>query len=76
MPDINGTTALMFSALEGKTEVVQLLLQFGADKDLACPDGTTALMLAAASGLKATDTSCEHIKDMDMWRWKLCIQTR
>jgi len=48
--DRNGTTALMFAALEGYTEIVRLLLAQGADLNMQRKVfGVTALMLAAAN---------------------------
>lgn len=47
--DRHGTTALMFAANFGYTEIVRCLLDFGADIDLPRKlHGLTALMLAAA----------------------------
>ena len=45
-----GNTALLLASRHGHLEVVRLLLEFGADKDLATIEGGTALMLAAQEG--------------------------
>ena len=42
-PDDNGNTPLMTASLNGKPEVVRVLLAAGADKDLRNNDGKTAL---------------------------------
>jgi len=50
--DHDGTTALMFAALAGYTEIVRLLLAQGADINMPRKlFGVTALMLAAKSKL-------------------------
>ena len=51
--DVCGETALMAASSEGHAEIVRLLLEAGADKDMK--DGTsrsnlTALMLATSKG--------------------------
>jgi len=46
--DKYGETALMFAAEKGHTEIVQLLLQKGADVNAKTNSDRTALMLAAA----------------------------
>ena len=46
----NGLTALMLAARWGKTEVVKLLLDRGADIETKDNNGQTALMLATQSG--------------------------
>ena len=45
-PDNLGLTPLMAASLNGKPEVVRVLLAAGADKDLRNDDGETALDLA------------------------------
>ena len=51
MQDKCGWSALMFAAFTGfSIEVVQLLLQHGADVDLANDDGRTALFMASEKG--------------------------
>ena len=42
-PDIRGNTPLMIASLNGRTEVVRVLLAAGADKDLRNNYGKTAL---------------------------------
>jgi ankyrin repeat protein len=42
----NGVTALMYSASAGKEDMVKLLLDFGANKDLENLDGFKAIDLA------------------------------
>ena len=44
---MNGATALMYAASTGKTAIVQLLLDAGADTALETLDGFTALDLVA-----------------------------
>ncbi|MDA8576048.1 ankyrin repeat domain-containing protein, partial [Candidatus Marinamargulisbacteria bacterium] len=46
----NGSTALMIAAQKGHEEIVKLLLEKGADANLAQNNGCTALMLAAGVG--------------------------
>ena len=46
----NGTTALIFAALNGHLEIVRLLLQEGADKDKENNNGATPLMIASRQG--------------------------
>ncbi len=52
--DIQGTlegfTALMTAAAEGQVDVVRVLLEHGADKDLEDKDGDTALSFARQNG--------------------------
>lgn len=43
----NGVTALMYSASAGKEDMVKLLLEFGADKELTNLDDFKAIDLAA-----------------------------
>ena len=43
-------TALMEAVKQGRTEIAQLLLQAGANKDLQDGEGTTPVMLAASNG--------------------------
>ena len=45
--DIYGITALMWAAMNGRSEVVKILLDAGADVNAKTEGGTTALMLAA-----------------------------
>ncbi|MBQ4875143.1 MAG: ankyrin repeat domain-containing protein [Rickettsiaceae bacterium H1] len=45
-PDDNDRTALMLAALNGHKEIVELLLQHGADFDAKDKEGKTALMLS------------------------------
>jgi thiosulfate/3-mercaptopyruvate sulfurtransferase len=45
--NVNGVTALIYAASAGKTAIVQLLLDAGADTTLETLDGFTALELAA-----------------------------
>ena len=47
---MHGATALILAAQSGHVEVVRLLLEAGADKDVADDDGATALMEAAYRG--------------------------
>ena len=48
--DAEGTTALMFAAQRGATQIVDLLIATGADVDIHRRHfGTTALMFAAAA---------------------------
>ncbi|OLQ15064.1 Ankyrin repeat domain-containing protein 50 [Symbiodinium microadriaticum] len=49
----SGMTVLMSAADAGHSELVQLLVEAGADKDLQNYEGRTALMLAAESGKTA-----------------------
>jgi len=45
----DGATALMMAAQAGRLECVQLLLNFGADPDIAADDGTMAVHLSCIS---------------------------
>jgi ankyrin repeat protein len=47
MRDVDGLTALMYAALHGRLDNVQLLLQHGADVNAANSRGCTALIAAA-----------------------------
>lgn len=51
MPD-TGITALMFAAAQGETEIMQVLIQNGADVSLRTKKGHYALLYAAAMGKK------------------------
>ncbi len=46
-------TALMFAAAEGQAEIVQILLDKGADKSLVDKDGDSAYNFAVANGHQA-----------------------
>ena len=48
--DANGSSALRMAASSGHESVARLLLEAGANKDLATNDGSTALMLASENG--------------------------
>lgn len=50
----SGGTALMEACLFGNTDVVSLLLDYGATTDIRTKDGLTALMIASASSNKKT----------------------
>lgn len=50
--DETNSTALMFAAIAGMTEIVHRLVELGVDHTLADTQGRTALMLAAARGHK------------------------
>ena len=54
MQDKYGSTALMWAAREGLTEIVELLLGNGAKIDMQDTDGKTALMWAAVWGRTET----------------------
>lgn len=43
-------TALMFAARDSTPEMVQLLLDYGADKSMKCSDGKTAYDYAVEFG--------------------------
>jgi ankyrin repeat protein len=45
--DARGWTPLMFAAMSGKTEIVELLLSAGADVNARAADGSSALLEAA-----------------------------
>ena len=45
-----GWSPLIYSAFEGRTSIVRLLLEHGADRDAQAPNGMTALMAAARNG--------------------------
>jgi thiosulfate/3-mercaptopyruvate sulfurtransferase len=45
--NVNGATALIYAASAGKSEIVRLLLDAGADTTLETLDGFTALDVAA-----------------------------
>ena len=46
----NNSTALYIAAEEGQIEVLQFLVEQGADKDKADNNGVTALMISASKG--------------------------
>ena len=48
--DNNNSTALYIAAEEGQIEVLQFLVEQGADKDKADNNGVTALMISASKG--------------------------
>lgn len=48
----HGQTTLMLAVSHGKTEIVKLLLECGADLNIQDEDGSTALMCAAEHGLQ------------------------
>ena len=48
--DEDGSRPLMLASDRGHAEVVHLLLEAGADRNLANDDGDTALMLASKTG--------------------------
>ena len=48
--DANGHSALRMAACSGKESAARLLLEAGADKDLAGNDGLTALLWASRRG--------------------------
>ena len=50
MVNSNGTTALVWAAGAGHIEVARLLLEAGADEDMASTFGATALRCAAEEG--------------------------
>jgi ankyrin repeat protein len=50
----NGYTALMFATFNGNTDIIQALLDNGADLDLKTKNGTTALKLAEMRGYSRT----------------------
>jgi ankyrin repeat protein len=52
--NVNGSTALMFAAFEGKAAVADVLLKAGADINHVNAKGHTALMSAAAHGYRNT----------------------
>ena len=45
-----GMTALMFAARDSTPEMVQFLLDYGADKSMKCSDGKTAYDYAVEFG--------------------------
>lgn len=49
-PDAKGRTALAWAAARGEDDIVQLLLHYGANPNLACVTGNTPLLRAARSG--------------------------
>ncbi len=55
-----GMTALMFAARDSTPEMVQLLLDYGADKSTLCEDGKTAYDYAAKSKNKEIMTLLEN----------------
>lgn len=52
--EYQGKTALMWAAETGQTDVVRMLLQYGAVVDRGNPKGGTALMYAAVAGQTET----------------------
>lgn len=72
MQDRCGWTALMFAAFTGlSTEVVQLLLQHGADVNLPNKNGRTALFMASEKGyvdiVKVLLLNGANVKHRDAW---------
>jgi len=52
--NVTGWTALHYAAFGGNTDLVNYLLDNGANKDAVAPNGYTALMLAVRNGFPAT----------------------
>ena len=55
--DPNGMTALMAAAMNGRTEVIAVLLEYGADASLTDSGGDTALSWATLKALGSGDQS-------------------
>jgi ankyrin repeat protein len=65
-----GLTALLYAAREGCGECARVLVENGADVDLADPDGVTPLVLALLN--MRYDTAAYLIEagaDVDQWDW-------
>ena len=66
MPDLKGQTPLMLMAEEGDTELVQAMLQAGADPDLQDLQGMTALHSACKSRVDGcVDALLNHPCNLD-----------
>jgi len=61
--DFTGQTPFLRSAFSGDTEVMQLLLEHGADPNLATRAGTTPLMAAAGVGWVVAQTYTVSMQD-------------
>ena len=65
--DANKTTALLYAAFKGRTEIVDLLLTNGADPNLQGTDGRTALILAThMKRTKTIDLLINNGADLDI----------
>jgi ankyrin repeat protein len=62
--DFTGQTPFLRAAFSGDTTVMRLLLEHGADPDLATQGGTTALMAAAGVGWVVQQTYTESMPSL------------
>lgn len=65
-----GDTALTAAARYGQVEIARMLLDVGAQVDLAKEDGGTATCVAAQNGHEAILSPCRHdfsVGDISTW---------
>jgi ankyrin repeat protein len=63
---IGESTLLLAAATEGNRDVVQALIDVGADANICDPKGTTPLMIACSAGWYATVSVLLNVKGIDV----------
>ena len=80
IPDVNGTTALLYAATEGHLEMTELLLKSGENVNQTNRPGQSALILAAERGyLEITKTLLKYNADVsitDCSNWNALLKAR
>ncbi len=71
--DLTGQTPFLRAALSGDTTVMRLLLEHGADPNLATPAGTTPLMAAAGVNWVVAQTYTES-PEASLEAVKICLE--